>query len=348
MNIEAIAAARAANLTRPEFVLGLLQERAQNRHTLEPDVVDAVRALLDRLIGAEQLLIMASEVIEEAMTSHIYDDSNGERPEEDCAYQGTVDGIAAFLSGAPPESRVVIYVKDGIVEDIVTDTPLPSKLRVVVIDADADGADDYYEHDGRNVCVSVHEPDFKAIDWDKDFLLDGEAPDNPISEDGFTPAMAAALLDGTPEAPPTIADLWKAFDGRMAFREGWGVFESDRRGLEIQADGDRPQFVRNGSAYDEEAEDHVRNRASGGSLYHAYALAIHDRQAADHRRVAEALGYKVLPLAGLGFQAYRENGRTEGSDLTRDDGEPFRFQREAAAWTSCYMDAGARGLLEDE
>lgn len=39
-------------------------------------------------------------LIEDAMYTHIYDESNGEEPDEDCAYQKAVDDATALLERA--------------------------------------------------------------------------------------------------------------------------------------------------------------------------------------------------------------------------------------------------------
>lgn len=67
-------------------------------------------------------------------------------------------------------------------------------------------------------------------------------------------------------------------DRVIAEREGWGMFESDSRGLEIEADHESEIFMRAGGASDREARRFVRIRAREGSPMHQRALAYHQRQ----------------------------------------------------------------------
>jgi hypothetical protein len=70
----------------------------------------------------------------------------------------------------------------------------------------------------------------------------------------------------------------KAGQDNRACREGWGLFESDSRGLEVQADSDSKIFCRDGVSHDDEAAEFVQAMAANGSLYHAAALARIVRQ----------------------------------------------------------------------
>lgn len=65
---------------------------------------------------------------------------------------------------------------------------------------------------------------------------------------------------------------------RQAEREGWGMFESDSRGLEIEADTEMGIFVFEDDPVDAEARRFVRARARAGSRLHTRALALHQRQ----------------------------------------------------------------------
>lgn len=60
--------------------------------------------------------------------------------------------------------------------------------------------------------------------------------------------------------------------------EGWGMFESDSRGLEIEADQEMGIFVFEDDPVDAEARRFVRSKAREGSRLHMRALAYHQRQ----------------------------------------------------------------------
>lgn len=246
------------------------------------------------LLTARRLLGEASGLIEDAITTHIYDEDNGDEIPSDCVYTATVAEIDAFLAGAEqPEVRVLVRVRGGQVEAIETDRPM-SGLRVVVADFDTDGADpeeltdvNLGVEDWRWAHVSVHEPEHRrTLIWAEDF----RDPDTEKLIDIFAPEMPRAMVDllirgAAGSDPVPLTTMFEAFDGEIAEREGWGLFDSDTYGFEIEADHDRPQFMRDGRYDDEAAVAFVRERAARGSIYHAYALAVHDRQ-------REALGAK--------------------------------------------------------
>lgn len=50
-------------------------------------------------ITCERLLLRAKELIDEALWSHIYDESNGERPDKNCAYSRWLNDCDRFLLG---------------------------------------------------------------------------------------------------------------------------------------------------------------------------------------------------------------------------------------------------------
>ena len=291
-----------------------------------------------QLVQARALLAEAGGLIDDAVSSHIYDDHE-EQP-DDCAYKVLTDQIDRFLASqsGPANTRVVIYVHGGIVEEITTDTGAPG-VQVVVIDADADGADDFYEYDGRNVAVSVHEPDLKPVNWARDFTDEDGEPQNPLDTEtiggGLTLDMGNFILAGGVIAPAMPEELHEAFHGGRAQIEGWGIFESDSRGLEINRDDESGRFET-----DDDAEAFVRKMAET-SVYHAYALAIHDRVRQHHRDVARALGYEVVadPTGGTGMKWFATLRGEAVHGACRD---------EASAWTWAYMDAGEKGLLDDE
>lgn len=58
-----------------------------------------VEALRARLTVAERLLRGAGSLIDEALTTHIYDEQNGDEIPEDCGYTRCSREIDAFLEG---------------------------------------------------------------------------------------------------------------------------------------------------------------------------------------------------------------------------------------------------------
>jgi hypothetical protein len=87
--------------------------------------------------------------------------------------------------------------------------------------------------------------------------------------------LAARGFLPTPQPQQTGESTFNpSFAGQddRACREGWGLFHSDERGLEVQADSESPIFVRGGVAYDDEAHAFVEAQAAAGSKYHRAAL----------------------------------------------------------------------------
>ena len=50
-------------------------------------------------IYCERLLLRAKELIDEALWQHIYDESNGEGPDKNCAYSQWLNDCDRFLLG---------------------------------------------------------------------------------------------------------------------------------------------------------------------------------------------------------------------------------------------------------
>lgn len=86
-------------------------------------------------------------------------------------------------------------------------------------------------------------------------------------------AVAEALAQYGRLAAAVALDLAFAGQDEQAAAEGWGLFETDSRGLKIQADSDSSIFCRGGFSHHDEAEAFVRAKAAEGSAYHIAALA---------------------------------------------------------------------------
>lgn len=87
---------------------------------------------------------------------------------------------------------------------------------------------------------------------------------------------------------PDFPDDWAPKDEDIAGREGWAMVES-RGGLEIQRCdvNDLPYQNAPHFKYDDDAQEHVRQRAMQGSDLHQRALAIHDKYAPTIREAYE-------------------------------------------------------------
>lgn len=60
---------------------------------------------------------------------------------------------------------------------------------------------------------------------------------------------------------------WTVYDYRLAFEEGWGIFDSDERGIEIERIDEAERF-----SCDDEALAWVAAHATNGSEFHQRAL----------------------------------------------------------------------------
>lgn len=306
-----------------------------------------------QLAEARRLLGECGSLIDEAVTTHIYDTQNGDVIPEDSAYVQAGKAVEAFLShgAAQPAAaiRIGVLVDGGVVHEVFSDQPLPG-VAVVLIDKDvgAYDEDEIYKvrgiHDHREwfeagVVVQdvVHEERF---DWSKSFKDPeaGEVVDvfqsNPIETEND---HIRQRFHGELFSAQSLATLHDAFNPQAALHEGWLMAQSDTYGLQIERDNDLGRF-----ATDDDAIAFVRARAADGSLYHLLALAIHEKQESENQADAKAAGYGVFRITTDDDTGAWGFIRPAG----RDGGGPF--WTETAAWSAAYRDALERGLLEDE
>lgn len=122
---------------RPEVNLSLLEIGAPVETPTFPPALSRAFGLIETMRG----------LIDEAMSTHIYDFDNGDEVDPECGYQAAVDAADAFLAEnhlAKPELvRVVVTVEGGIVQDVSTDRPLPG-VQVIVLDYDMEGDEDLF------------------------------------------------------------------------------------------------------------------------------------------------------------------------------------------------------------
>lgn len=105
------------------------------------DDATIIAALRARLDDATRLLKEGASLIDEALTTHIYDEDNGDEIPDDCPYVEHSEAVDKFLAGAPvpPEKiRIGVTMEGGLVRDVFSDKPCP-QVEVVVIDYDVEG-----------------------------------------------------------------------------------------------------------------------------------------------------------------------------------------------------------------
>lgn len=124
--------------------------------------------------------------------------------------------------------------------------------------------------------------------------------------------------------------------------EGWGLFESDTYGWEVEADADSDLFVRDGVHYDDEAVAFVRGAAKAGSNIHQLALAIHEAQEAENRTAAQTAGYEIR----AGFSHEISVGLAWGYVRPGELSVNYTGRTEIAAWSAAFRDAAEKGLLD--
>lgn len=100
---------------------------------------DALNRLRPPII--RQLLADAANLLDEAVTSHIYDEQNGDEIPDDCPYVLTARECGAAAAGEIPTQRIGITVQGGVVQSVWSDRPVVG-VDVTVFDFDADDDDD--------------------------------------------------------------------------------------------------------------------------------------------------------------------------------------------------------------
>lgn len=107
----------------------------------------------------------AKAVIQSAMESHIYDETNGEAPEPGCIYQAMVDRIEQLLAGeASP--RLAVTLEGGMCSAVIGTGALVG-LPVTIIDYDTEGDDDagqVEQGDGSIASAWIHHATVEAAD----------------------------------------------------------------------------------------------------------------------------------------------------------------------------------------
>jgi hypothetical protein len=126
--------------------------------------------------------------------------------------------------------------------------------------------------------IVIRKADFATHVWDAadDAYDDAEGSflmDCVIGEDGDGDALDEYLnhLDASEWTAPTF-NLATVGQDERAGREGWGIFVSDVRGPEIQANDESEIFSRDNFSHDDDAEAWVQKQADAESVYHIAAL----------------------------------------------------------------------------
>jgi hypothetical protein len=126
--------------------------------------------------------------------------------------------------------------------------------------------------------IVIRKADFATHVWDAadDAYDDAEGSflmDCVIGEDGDGDALDEYLnhLDASEWTAPTF-NLATVGQDERAGSEGWGIFVSDVRGPEIQANDESEIFSRDNFSHDDDAEAWVQKQADAESVYHIAAL----------------------------------------------------------------------------
>jgi hypothetical protein len=154
---------------------------------------------------------------------------------------------------------------------------------------------------------------------------------------GFADTLARALNDAEARADNAPEDYAPGQDAR-ACAEGWGIFDSDERGPEIQADAESDIYVRDGESHDDEARGFVERQAALGSEYHKAALA----ELASRRAGWRAEYGTPNPRSRDGYRIARNDHANVGYYVRPDDQLSFSpcrvYATEAEAWAAFERD----------
>ncbi|MBU0801376.1 MAG: hypothetical protein KKA05_10315, partial [Alphaproteobacteria bacterium] len=111
----------------------------------------------------------AASLIEEAITTHIYDEQNGDVVPKDSPYVQIVEELQGLLSraGGDRTARMVVVIDGGKVQSATTDSRAP--VEIIVVDLDTEGMD-------RDAISMVRR--LEADEWDRAVVtrydMDGE------------------------------------------------------------------------------------------------------------------------------------------------------------------------------